>query len=80
MATTIAHAPIVRVEEFGGARHIYCPSGAKLGQVDVIRGFAYYYGSKGSVHAGVTAIVRGGIDGLIKALAEGLRNGRDDRR
>lgn len=81
MATTlIAHAPMVRIERLGGALHLYCPSGRALGQADIIRGFAHYFGSKGGVHEGVTATVRGGIEGLMKALAEGLRSGRDDRR
>lgn len=50
-----------------------------VGKVDLIRGFAHYTGCKGDAHEGMSAVVTGGIDGLTAALAEGLRNGRDDR-
>ena len=53
--------------------------GRVVGQADIIRGFAYYTGAHGTAHAGVSAIVAGGLDGLTTALASGLRNGRDDR-
>lgn len=78
--TTTAHAPIVRFERLGGSVAVYCPSGHKVGQADVIRGFAHYFGAKGSAHEGVTAVVRGGLEGLEKALAQGLRSGRNDAR
>jgi len=82
-ATTVtraAHAPLVRFERLGGAIGVYCPSGRKLGQVDLIRGFAHYFGVKGGVHEGVTAVVRDGLKGLEEALAKGLRSGRNDAR
>ena len=63
-------SPSVRVVDYMTERVI--------GQADLIRGFAYYTGAHGSAHAGVSAIVAGGLDGLTKALAGGLRNGRDD--
>lgn len=77
----IAYVPIVDLQRLGGTVGVFDGSGAKIGQVDVIRGFAHYYGVRGSAHEGVTAVVRGGVDGLVKALASpaGLRSGRDDR-
>lgn len=54
-------------------------TGNRIGTAQVIRGFAHYVGAKGSAHEGFRAIVIGGIEGLTKALAEGVRNGRDDR-
>ncbi len=50
-----------------------------IGVVDLRHGFAHYTGRRGEAHEGVTAVVRGGMDGLVAALREGLRNGRDDR-
>lgn len=78
--TLVAHAPIVTIESLGGSYRVYCPSGRQLGQADLIRGFAHYFGSKGGAHEGVTAVVRGGLTGLEKALATGLRSGRNDAR
>ncbi len=53
--------------------------GRPIATVDLIHGFAHYNGRKGEAHEGMFAVVRGGMDGLRKALREGLRNGRDDR-
>lgn len=78
--TITAYAPIVRIERLAGSYRVYCPSGRLAGQADLVRGFAHYYGAKGGAHEGVTAVVRGGLEGLKKALAEGLRNGRNDAR
>lgn len=75
-----ATAPHVTVESFGGARHVYDEAtGQKLAQVDVIRGFSHYTGVKGGAHEGMRAVVRGGIEVLVAELANGIRNGRDDR-
>lgn len=55
-------------------------TGNKIGQCDLVHGFAHYYGVKGSAHEGFSAVIRGGLDGLRAALAAGVRNGRDDAR
>lgn len=76
----IAHAAFVRFVRLGGVVSVLDDNtGAKIGQCDLIRGFAHYYGVKGRAHEGVTAVVRGGLDGLTEALRVGLRSGRDDR-
>lgn len=54
-------------------------TGRKIGQCDLIHGFAHYYGVTGSAHEGFHAVIRGGLDGLRIALADGIRNGHDDR-
>lgn len=70
----------IDIRMFGGVHHVYCTNtGQKLAQVDLVRGFAHYTGVTGGSHAGATAIIKGGINGLIAALATGIRNGRDDR-
>lgn len=79
--TLIAYAAHPRFTRLGGAIAVHDDStSARLGQCDLIRGFAHYVGVKGGAHEGVKAVVRGGIDGLAAALAAGLRSGRDDRR
>ena len=79
-STQTAFAPVVHIERMAGAFHVYTSSGVKLGQVDLIRGFAHYYGVRGGAHEGVTAVVRDGLEGLKRALVEGLRSGRNDER
>lgn len=80
MRVLSATAPHVTLQHFGGAVHVYDENtGRKLGQVDRIRGFAHYTGVKGGAHEGFTAVVAGGVEALVKALAKGIRNGRDDR-
>jgi hypothetical protein len=75
-----ATAPHVTVQRFGGTLHVYDENtGQKLAQVDVIRGFSHYTGVAGGAHAGVRAVVAGGIETLVTELASGIRNGRDDR-
>ena len=77
LSGTAAHVNLYRL---GGAIAVHDGNtDRKIGQVDLIRGFAHYYGVRGSAHEGLTAVVRGGIDGLVAALREGLTNGRDDR-
>lgn len=79
--TIIATAHHVTISRLGGQIYINDENtGRRIGTADVIRGFAYYIGTSGSAHAGVSAIVSGGIDGLVSALNNGLMNGRDDRR
>lgn len=81
MTVISAGAPCIYVKRFGGAFHVYDENtGIYLGQADIIRGFAHYFGAKGGAHDGFSCVIRGGIDGLVNALAEGIRNGRDDRR
>jgi hypothetical protein len=76
-SATAAHVTLAR---FGGTTHVYDENtGQKIGQIDVIRGFAHYTGAKGSAHEGMAVVVRGGVDGLVAALHEGVRNERDDR-
>lgn len=53
--------------------------GRDLGFFEVVKGFAHFTGYANTAAEGVVAVVRGGHDGLVKALAEGLVNGRDDR-
>lgn len=78
LTATAAHVNLVRL---GGATEVQDGNtGRRIGQADLIRGFAHYTGARGSAHEGVTAIVRGGLDGLRAALREGLLSGRDDRR
>lgn len=79
VSATAAHIRFERMS-FASVAVLDDNSGRKIGQADLIRGFAHYYGVHGSAHEGVTAIVRGGLDGLTAALRDGLRNGRDDRR
>lgn len=77
LSATAAH---VTVQRFGGAIHIFDENtGNKIGQCDLVRGFAHYTGVRGSAHQGFTAVVRGGLEGLVQELAKGIRNGRDDR-
>lgn len=77
ITATAAH---VTFSGFGASVSIHdANTGQKLGQCDKIHGFAHYTGVQGGAHEGVTAVIRGGVDGLVGALREGLRNGRDDR-
>lgn len=77
----IAHAPHVRTERLAGTIAVYDDNtGAKIGQADVILGFAHYYGATYSAHEGVKAVIRDGLPGLLEALRTGLHSGRDDRR
>lgn len=77
LSATAAHVNLTRL---GGSIAVADGNtGRKIGQLDLVRGFAHYYGVKGSAHEGFTAIVRGGVDGLVRELAKGIRNGRDDR-
>lgn len=81
MPVVSATARHITFARFGGQVSVYDASTQhKIGVVDLRHGFAHYTGVKGQSHEGMTAVVRGGIDGLTAALAEGLRNGRDDRR
>jgi diacylglycerol kinase family enzyme len=76
-SATAAHVTLRRL---GGQVSVHDENtGAKIGWCDVVRGFAHYHGVKGSAHEGFSAVIRGGTDGLVRALAEGIRNGRDDR-
>lgn len=75
-----ATARHISFEGFGPVKRVVdANTGQVIGQCDTIFGFAHYYGAAGSAHEGMTAVVRGGVEGLRAALAEGLRNGRDDR-
>lgn len=81
LTATAAHITFAR---FGGAVHVYDENtGAKLAQVDLIRGFVHYIGVKGGAHEGMRAVVavrNGDFDTTLRTeLAKGLRNGRDDR-
>lgn len=81
MNTLTAYAREIEITRLAGSYQVTDGNtGAVLGQVDLIKGFAYYHGAHGSAHQGVTAFVRDGLDGLREALAAGLRSGRDDRR
>lgn len=54
----------------------------RIGTAERERGFIFYTGASRSAHQGMRAVVASdGPDysALVKALAEGLRNGRDDR-
>jgi hypothetical protein len=76
VSATAAH---IRTERLAGNVVVLDGNtGNRIGTCNLIRGFAYYYGVKGSAHAGMVAVVSGGLPGLEKALAAGLRNGRDD--
>lgn len=81
MATTItAHAPIVTIgRKLAGQFPVSDPSGQLIGKVELVRGFAHYYGVRGGAHQGFSCVIRDGIPGLERALAKGIRNGRDDR-
>jgi hypothetical protein len=77
LTATAAHVTATR---FGGTIHIYDGNtGNKIGQCDLVRGFACYTGVRGSAHQGFSAVVAGGLEGLIRELAKGIKNGRDDR-
>lgn len=79
MAVYSATAPIVTVEPIlGGQYPIIDPNGQLIGKAELVRGFAHYYGI--GAHKGFTAVIRGGLTGLVAELAKGIRNGRDDRR
>ena len=57
-------------------------TGNKIGIASRIRGFIQYTGVKYSAHEGMEAVIRSNgpdYSALQTALAEGLRNGRDDR-
>jgi len=76
-----ATAHHVTTKRLGGAVHVFDGNtGQQIGQIDTIRGFGHYYGTHGSAHEGIEAVVRGGVKGVINALDKGLVNGRDDRR
>ena len=80
MSTITAYAPEVTYEGHApSVRVVDDMTGRTIGQADLIRGFAYYTGAHGTAHAGVSAVVAGGLDGLTKALASGVRNGHDER-
>lgn len=75
-----ATAREITAYRLGGQVHIHdAYTDHKIGVVDLRHGFAHYTGVRGQSHEGVTAVVRGGIEGLTAALRNGLRNGRDDR-
>lgn len=79
MRVLTATAPIVTFgRSLGGQFPVTDPNGQLIGKAELVRGFAHYYGI--GAHKGVTAVIRGGLAGLEKALAEGIRNGRDDQR
>lgn len=81
MRIVSATARHIRFARLGGSIGAYDDNtGAMVGHVDIIRGFAHYTGATGSAHAGFSAVVRNGLEGLAAGLAEGMRNGRDDRR
>jgi hypothetical protein len=78
LSATAAHVTFARL---GGSIAVYdANTGNKIGQADLIHGFAHYYGVRGSAHQGFSAVITGGIEGLERELAKGIRNGRDDRR
>lgn len=79
MHTITAYATEVTYEGHAPSVRVVDGNGTTIGQADLIRGFAYYTGAHGTAHAGVSAIVAGGLDGLTEALASGLKSGRDDR-
>lgn len=82
MAATVlsATAPIVTFgRTIGGQTPVTDPSGQLIGKAELVRGFAHYYGVRGGAHQGFTAIITGGLEGLRRELAKGIRNGRDDR-
>ena len=79
-STMTAYAPEITYDgQSPSVRVVDYVSERVIGQADLIRGFAYYVGAHGTAHEGIYAVVAGGLDGLTKALAGGLRNGRDDR-
>jgi len=78
---TTAYAKDVTVSRLAGQGRITENAfGRDLGFFAVIRGFAHFTGYEGTSCEGVHAVVRGGTEGLVKALSEGLVSGRDDRR
>lgn len=79
MNVLTATAPVVTFgRALGGQVPVTDPNGQLIGKAELVRGFAYYYGI--GAHEGFTAIIRGGLQGLERELAKGIRNGRDDRR
>lgn len=77
LSATAAH---VTAHCFGGAVHLFDENtGNQIGQVDLVRGFAHYTGVRGGAHEGFRCIITGGMEGLIRDLAKGIKNGRDDR-
>jgi len=80
MAATLisATAPVITFERaLGGQFPVIGSHDQLIGKAELVRGFAHYYGI--GVHAGFTCIIRGGLAGLERELAKGIRNGRDDR-
>lgn len=78
MTVLSATAPIVTFERrIGGQTPVIDANGQLIGKVDLIRGFAFYWGI--GAHKGFTCIIRGGLEGLRTELAKGIRNGRDDQ-
>lgn len=83
MAATVlsATAPVITFGRMlGGQIPVIGSHDQLIGKVELVRGFAHYYGVKGSAHEGFTCIIRDGLAGLERELAKGVRNGRDDRR
>lgn len=78
LSATAAHVTLTQ-SGFSSVRVSDKNTGQFIGQCDLVRGFAHYFGVTGSAHEGMKAVVRGGVDGLVRALKAGLVNGRDDR-
>ncbi len=83
MAATVISATARTIEIgriIGGQFPITDGTGQLIGKAELVRGFAHYYGVRGGAHQGFTCVIRDGLEGLRRALAGGVRNGRDDRR
>lgn len=75
-----ATARHITIERLGGSLAVYDENtGHKIGQCDLIHGFAHYTGAKGSAHEGLYVVIRDGVEGLRRALRDGVQQGRDDR-
>lgn len=80
MRVISATAPIVSFgQKLAGQFPVFDANDQLIGKVELVRGFAHYYGVRGGAHQGFTCIIRDGLPGLEKALAASIPNGRDDR-
>lgn len=82
ITATAAHVTITRSSSMTDYAINDENTGKKVAHVSIERGFAHITGTMGSAFYGLNAVVR--LDGpnlsaVVTALAEGLRNGRDDR-
>lgn len=78
MSVVSCTARHIRTEGSAPAIRIYDDNtGDYLGHCDLFHGFAYFTG--GGIFQGAMLVIAGGFEGLRDALAQGVRNGRDDR-